>query len=83
MATMLFFYNFRCYFGFDNGQCVDVLVFVVVVGTDNDRHVDFLITLCIVSDSRMVNMLVSQYSLFYFGFDNGQHVDALVFVVLF
>ena len=80
---MLFFYNFTCYLGFDNGQCVDVLVFVVVVGIDNDRHVGFLITLCIVSDSRMVNMLMSPYSLFYVGSDNCQHVDALVLVVRF
>ena len=59
MVTMLIFNTFMYYIGCENGQSGDVLIFVVFFWIRKWPTCWFLLTLCIVLDSRIVNMLMS------------------------
>ena len=71
------------YFGIDIEQHVDLPYMYVLFGNRERSICRCLNLFSIIRDSRMANMLIFYNVMYNLGFENGQHVDVLMFVVLF
>ena len=71
------------YFGIDIEQHVDLPYMYVLFWIRERSTCWFLNMFSIIRDSRMANMLIFYTVMYNFGFENGQHVDVLMLVVLF